>query len=337
MTGHKSLLALLHALYVPSVTNTLVSLRTLDEKGYQTHIGNGCLRITSLCGDSVTEIPCSVHCLYKVIYIPESAHATELITAMELHCHLGHISITSACKLVQSRAIKGIKLDPNAPKSDCKVCIYAHATCVPMSKPCISVLSQNFGDEVYTDIWGPASTSTVKGRCYFITFTDDVTCYTIVYLLKTKDQVLKSYKSFKAWAIAQQHCTGIKVLHSNCGGKYLSNKFDKHLAVAGTAWCLTTHNTLQLNGIAEQLNWMLLKHVCALWHKAGLPKMLWGKALCHATWLKNRIATCVLDTKMPFKTLFGTLPNLSVVHLWGCKVWVHDDTGLKLDACMCKG
>ena len=258
------MLALLHTLYMPSVTNTLISLRALDEEGYQTHIGNGRLRITSLHGDSVAEIPCNVHCLCKVIHILESTNTAELISAMELHHHLGHISIASTCKLILSRAIKGIRLDPNIPELDCKAYIYAHATHILMSKPRISIPSQNFRDEVHTDVWGPASTSTMKGWCYFITFTDDATCYTIVYLLKTKDQVLKSYKSFEAWAIAQQHCTCIKVLCSNCGGKYLSKAFGEHLAAVGTAQHLTTHNTLQLNGITKWLNWMLLEHVHAL-------------------------------------------------------------------------
>jgi len=331
-SGRESSLALLRALYVPQVSYTLVSLGALDEEGFMTLIGNGRLRITSPRGDSVAEIPRNARHLYKVIHIPESAHAAELVSAMELHRRLGHISVASARKLVQSGAVKGIKLDPDAPEMDCEACIYARATRVPMSKPRISVPAQSFGDEVHTDVWGPASTSTVKGRRYFITFTDDVTCYTVVYLLKTKDQVLKSYKSYEAWAIAQQHCTSIKVLCSNRGGKYLSKAFDEHLAAAGTARHLTTHDTPQLNGIAERLNRTLLEHVHALRHEAGLPKMLWGEALRHATWLKNRTATRVLDTKTPSEALFGTPPDLSVAHLWGCKVWVHDDTGSKLDA-----
>ena len=284
----KSTLALLCALYAPSVTNTLVSLGALDKEGYQTHIRNGRLRITSPHGDSVAEIPRSACRLYKVIHISESANAAELVSAMELHRRLGHISITSACKLVQSGAVKGIKLDPNAPEMDCEACIYACTTRVLMSKLCISIPAQSFGDKVHTNVWGPASTSTVKGWCYFITFTDDATRYTIVYLLKTKDQVLKSYKSYEAWAIAQQHCTSIKVLRSDRRGKYLSKAFDENLAAVGMAWHLTTHDTLQLNGITKRLNWMLLEQVRTLRHKAGLPKMLWGKVLHHATWLKNR-------------------------------------------------
>jgi len=217
-SGCESSLALLCALYAPQVSYTLVSLGALDEEGFMTLIGNGRLRITSPRGDSIAEIPRNARHLYKVIHIPESTHAAELVSAMELHHRLRHISVASAHKLVQSGAVKGIKLDPDAPEMDCKACIYARATHIPMSKPRISVLAQSFGDEVHTDVWGPASTSTVKGRCYFITFTDDATCYTVVYMLKTKDQVLKSYKSFEAWAIAQQHCTVIKVLCSDRRG-----------------------------------------------------------------------------------------------------------------------
>ena len=331
-SSRKSSLALLCALYAPQVSYTLVSLGALDKEGFMTLIGNGHLHITSPCGDSIAEILHNARHLYKVIHILESAHAAELVSAMELHRCLGHISIASAQKLIQSGAIKGIKLDPNAPKTDCEACIYTHATCIPMSKLCISVPAQSFGDEVHTNVWGPASTSTVKGWCYFVTFMDDATHYTIIYMLKTKDQVLKSYKSFKAWAIAQQHCTVIKVLRSDCGGEYLSKDFDKHLVVAGTARHLTTHDTPQLNGVAEWLNWTLLKQVHALQHKSGLPKMLWGEALRHVTWLKNHTATCVLDTKTPFEALYGTPPGLLVAHLWGCKVWVHDDTRSKLDA-----
>jgi hypothetical protein len=91
------------------------------------------------------------------------------------------------------------------------------------------------------------------------------------------------------------------------------------------------HNTPQLNGIAERLNCTLLERIWAFAHMSGLPKMLWGEGLRHATWLKNRTATRALDGKTPFEALFGMPPDLSGLHLWGCPVWVHDATGLKLD------
>ena len=224
---------------------------------------------------------------------------------MELHHCLGHIAVTSAWKLVESGAIVGIELDPNSQEHECDACVYARATRLAIPKPQISHPAQHFGDVIHTDVWGPASTSTCQGHRYFVTFTDDSTCFTVIYLLKTKDEVLAAYKSFEAWALTQQHCKAIKVLHSDQGGEYLSGAFDKHLAAAGTTHRLTPHDTLQLNGMAEQLNRMLLERVHALGYTSGLPKSLWGEVLRHATWLKNWTATRALDGKTPFEVLYG--------------------------------
>ena len=76
---------------------------------------------------------------------------------------------------------------------------------------------------------------------------------------------------------------------------------------------LTTHDTPQLNGIAEQLNHTLLERIRAFTHSSWLPKSLWGKALRHPTWLKNQTATCALDGKMPFEALYGRPPDLSAL------------------------
>jgi transposase InsO family protein len=195
----------------------------------------------------------------------------------------------------------------------------------------ISPPAQHFGDEIHTDVWGPSPITTRQGHKYFATFTDDMTRYTVTYLLRTKDEALEAYKSFEAWAITQGHCTAIKVLRSNCGGKYLSGAFDQHLKKAGMARKLITHDTPQLNGIAECLNRTLLERINALTHASGLPKSLWGEALRHAAWLKNWTATRALDGKMPFKALYSRPPNLSTLQIWGSQVWVHSPSRSKLD------
>ena len=95
---------------------------------------------------------------------------------------------------------------------------------------------------------------------------------------------------------------------------------------------LITHDTPQLNGVAEQLNQSLLERIQALQHTSAFPKSMWGDALRHATWLKNCTATRMLGNKTPYEELFGTPPDLSGLRLWGCNAWVHDDSGTKLDA-----
>jgi hypothetical protein len=95
---------------------------------------------------------------------------------------------------------------------ECDTCIYAHATRLPIPKVRISPPARNFGDEIHTDVWGPATIATCQNQKYFITFTDNATRYTTTFLLRTKDQALEIYKMFEAWAVTQHHCKAIKVL-----------------------------------------------------------------------------------------------------------------------------
>ncbi|KAG1823400.1 uncharacterized protein BJ212DRAFT_1205226, partial [Suillus subaureus] len=65
-------------------------------------------------------------------------------------------------------------------------------------------------------------------------------------------------------------------------------------------------------------------------HASGLPKTLWGEAVCHAIYMKNQTSTRALNGKMPYKMLNKKKPNLAKLSLWGCQVWVHDPSGSKL-------
>ena len=66
-------------------------------------------------------------------------------------------------------------------------------------------------------------------------------------------------------------------------------------------------------------------------HASSLLKSLWGEAMMHATWLKNRSSTRRLGNKMPYEVLYSKKPNLEKLPVWGCQVKVHNVTGSKLD------
>ena len=66
-------------------------------------------------------------------------------------------------------------------------------------------------------------------------------------------------------------------------------------------------------------------------HGSGLPKFLWGEAVKHAVYLKNRTSTKALDGSTPFEIFYGTKPNLAGLPEFRCKVWVHTTEGSKLD------
>ena len=171
---------------------------------------------------------------------------------------------------------------------------------------------------------------TIGGREYYSTFTDDNSRFTKLYLQRAKDETFTSYKTYEA-DLLRQKGVHVKKLHSDRGGEYLSKEFSDHLAKSGTKRNLTVHDTPEHNRVAERLNRTLLEKVRAILHGSGLPKFLWGEAVKHAIWLKNRSSTKVFEGKTPFEVYEGTKPNLSGLPEFGCKVWVHRPERSKLD------
>ncbi|KAJ2970742.1 hypothetical protein NUW54_g12664 [Trametes sanguinea] len=73
-----------------------------------------------------------------------------------------------------------------------------------------------------------------------------------------------------------------------------------------------------------------MEKVRAMLIEAGLPRSLWGEAVLHATWLKNRTSTKALGGRTPFEAATGSPPDLRGVPIWGSKVWVHSTSDGKL-------
>ena len=186
-----------------------------------------------------------------------------------------------------------------------------------------------FGGKIHTDLWGPAPVATKSGRHYYVTFTDDKTWLTSLYLLHSKADAFEPYKEFEAWSKMQLNAP-VKVLHSDHGGEFQGKDFLAHLKSMGTIQKLMVHDTPAHNGVAERRNRTIVEHIRALFHVSGLPKYLWGEAACHVVWLLNRTTTKAVIEKTPFEAAFNKKPNLCEVREWGGKVWVRTEGGSKL-------
>jgi hypothetical protein len=76
---------------------------------------------------------------------------------------------------------------------------------------------------VHTDVCGPMKTTSHAGARYFLTFIDDFSRKTHVYLLKAKGEAFEKFKQYKA---LMENETGhkIKVLRSDNEGEFVSKK-----------------------------------------------------------------------------------------------------------------
>jgi gag-polypeptide of LTR copia-type/Integrase core domain/GAG-pre-integrase domain len=283
------------ALYAPDMGQSVISISRIAAAGNTvTFEGKSC-KIRNKGGKIVGNIPVSPNGLYKVEHSLAAAAAAEPLDILTVHRRLGHISVDAIRSLVRANAVTGLHLiDSFSPSPlTCDSCDYAKATRKAIRKESTTPLATAFGDEVHTDVWGPSQPSSLGGRKYYITFTDDHTRFTRIELLRTKDEALQAYKTFAAWA-RTQHGVHIKRLRSDRGGEYTGNEFTTFLKSQGTERRLTTHDTPQHNGVAESLNRRLVERVRAVLHHSKLPKNLWGEALHFIVWLKNRTSTRVL-------------------------------------------
>ena len=219
---------------------------------------------------------------------------------------MGHISPGIAHRLIEKGFITGVCLEPTPSGNPvfCESCVYAKATWKLVPKAHKGERAKKFGKEVHSDLWGPAPVESKGGKHYYITYTDDCTCLTHLYLLRAKSDTFDSYKEYKAWC-SKQLGAPIKILHFDRGGKYLDKAFILYLKRKGTVQKLTVHDTPAHNGVAKRHNRTIVECIRALLHASSLPKFLWGEAACHVVWLMNRTTMKAVDGMTPYEAAFG--------------------------------
>ena len=178
---------------------------------------SGRCEITDPDGNVVGKVPKDNRGLYRVEHYPETADVvTEELTLEQLHRRMGHISPESARRLVRDGLVTGIFLESTGPVKPffCESCVYAKSSRKPISKVREGDRATEFGGEVHSDLWGPAPVESKGGKKYYITFTDDKTRLTHLYLLRKKDEAFVTYTQYEAW-VNTQLSAKIKILHSD--------------------------------------------------------------------------------------------------------------------------
>ena len=74
---------------------------------------------------------------------------------------------------------------------------------------------------IHTDVCGPMSVEARYRYHYFLTFTNDLSRYGYIYLMKHKSETFKKFKEFQS-EVENHHNKKIKFLRSDRRDKYLS-------------------------------------------------------------------------------------------------------------------
>ena len=118
----------------------------------------------------------------------------------------------------------------------CEPCLLGKMTKTPFSGT--MERATDLLEIIHTDVCGLMSVEARGGYCYFLTFTDDLSRYGYIYLMKHKSEIVERFKEFQS-EVENHHNKKIKFLRSDHGDKYLSYEFGLHLKQCGIVSQLT--------------------------------------------------------------------------------------------------
>jgi histone deacetylase 1/2 len=170
---------------------------------------------------------------------------------------------------------------------------------------------------IFYDVWGPALDSFGR-KNYYVSFIDDFSKFTWIYLLKHKSEVFRCFHEFQAM-VERLFNRKIISVQFDWGGEYVRlNSFFQQIGITHLVSCRHAH---QQNGAAERKHRHIVEVGLSLLAHAHMPLKYWDEAFLSATYLINRTPTKLLQYNKPFETLFKEKPNYSMLRVFGCACW----------------
>lgn len=217
------------------------------------------------------------------------------------HCRLGHTYDNITKSIVQLCNDK-----PFNKKTDC-VC---SSSCLGKLHTFHFLHSQRVHSKplefIQTDVQGPSPTLFTNGYKYYVNFTDSYSRYTQLYLLKTKDQTLTSFKHFNS-QVELQLGHKIKTIQIDGGGEFRA--FTRFLAKSGITHHISCSHVHEQNGLAERKHRQITETTLTLLAHASLPFRLWDEAVRTAVFIINRLPSKAINNKVPIFVLFNKPPS----------------------------
>jgi hypothetical protein len=286
-------------LFVPGLKKNLVSISSLDKKGFRVAFIDGEF-IMWYKGKTIEDavvIGTKEGGLYKLKGHSDVAltHSTEIPCELwhRILAHINYKALPYVSKVVIG--LPELKVDH---EGVCKGC--AQGNNIKNTFPKNNNKAEGILELVHSNVCGPMPSTSLRRYVYYVSFIDDYSRKTWVYFLKSKDEVLGKFKEFKA-LVENLSERKIKILRSDNGGEYTSNEFGSFCIDVGIKRELTTPYNPQQNGVAERNNRMIMEVVKTMIHNQDLQMHLWAEATRTTIYVQKYYPIVHLDSKLPKK------------------------------------
>ena len=142
--------------------------------------------------------------------LDKNNHGAEMLW----HSRMGHPNFMYLLKLFPSLTNKSEKFP------DCEVCQFSKHSCT--SFPALSNKPTHSFSLIRNDVRGPSQVNNITGSRWFVTFIDDHTRITLLFLMKNKSEVGQIFQNFSI-LIENQFQTRMQVLKIDNGTEYFQS------------------------------------------------------------------------------------------------------------------
>jgi hypothetical protein len=312
-------MTLTEVLYVLGLNKNLVSVSTIEEKGYEVLFRDGQVLLFPR-GSSITSakvIGTRHERLYKFLFqlVQALIHSTSSSSDLCEIWHRRMAHLHHGALRVLREMVTGVPNFSSEHHELCKGCTlgkYTKTTFSSSDSRAVGIL-----ELIHSDVCGPMSSTSLTGSLYYVVFIDDFSRKSWIFFMKTKGQVFSQFQEFKA-LVENQTGKKIRVLRSNNGGEYTSKEFMDFCAGEGIKRELTVPYNPQQNGVAERKNRAIVGAARAMLHDQGLPLFLWVEACYTAVYLQNRSPHGVVGSMTPEEAFSGKKPEVGHFRIFGC-------------------
>ena len=323
-------------LYVPDLDANLLSISALQAKGMVVRFGLSCVEILrkgtclatgSLVGKTYLLRSAGNGAALVATETPTAAKNPEQDRYLLWHSRMGHVGAYRLVALTDVTNGVGARIQNHESVCKCITCTQTKMTRIVNRNPPNKATKQL--ERVYSDFWGPYRVPNNQGSKYFVSFIDEFSGYSEIYL-GARSELERLFRMYKNRIEIE---TGKRIRTLRCDNAAEYEKLARTILPEGIVVEFTTAYTPEQNGVAEQLNRTLMQMVSAMQMWSGLPRSFWGDAVLTANYLKNRLPSKRQGMKTPYEMWCQKKPEIGHIRTYGCLVHVHipSETRAKMD------
>ncbi|KAI7703162.1 hypothetical protein KC353_g14273 [Hortaea werneckii] len=221
------------------------------------------------------------------------------------HRRMGHLGYDSVKRLTELS--DGLKLtDAKQQTPYCESCSLSKSQKIYRTSD--DCRAKGVFELIHSDIVGPVTPTGYDGSRYYVSFVDDCTRLSRVYVLKEKSQLMSRLKDFYQWCLAQRGVR-IKRIRSDNGKEYDNGPLKAWMADKGIQWEPSVPYSPEQNGLAERTQRTITDKARAMIADSGLDKSLWTELVMTSNYLRNRSPSKAIG-KTPYEAFVGAKPSL---------------------------